>query len=266
MTRPGELKIVLALGAGGVRGLAHIGVLQVFREEGIPIHAIAGTSMGAMVGVAFGAGSDLYYLEKLVEFLPWQDFIDIGIHRMGLVEGDRVLELIRILTKGKRLEELTPPVWVVATNLQTGQEVVFTEGRIDLAVRASISIPGFFAPVIYENRILVDGGVVAGVPVTVARRMGPDFVIAVHVAHDFKRAQPKNMVDVLLQTVDIMGNRLDTDQIMQADLVITPDVGNVGTLELNRSKECIQKGRDAARKVLPAIHRLLNSWEQTGTE
>lgn len=266
MSRPVKPKIALALGSGGVRGLAHIGVLQVFQEEGIPLHAIAGTSMGALVGVAYGAGSDLHYLEQLIEYLPWQDFIDIGFHRMGLVEGDKVLELIRLLTKGKQFEELNPPVWVVATNLQTGQEVVFSKGRIDLAVRSSISIPGFFSPVVYENGILVDGAVVAGVPVTIARRMEADFVVAVHVAHDFKRSRPKNVVDVLLQTVDIMSSRLDTDQIIQADLVITPDVGNVGALELNRSKDCIQKGREAARRVMPAIHRLIDGWEQTGTD
>lgn len=255
MTRP---SIAIALGGGGARGFAHLGVLQVLTREGIPIDAITGTSMGALMGVAFGAGVDLHYLEGLIQHLPWQDFIDIGFHRMGLVNGERVMALIRLLIKGKELEELEPPVWVVATDLQNGDEVVFNQGAADLAVRSSISIPGLFTPVNCENATLVDGGVVAGVPVNVAKRMGKDLVIAVNVAHDFKRATPRNMVDVLMQTIDIMSYHMDKHQIAQADLVISPDVGEVGMLDFQRGMECIQRGREAAERMIPSIRRLLD--------
>lgn len=254
MTRP---SIALALGGGGVRGLAHLGVLQVLAEEGIIVDAVTGTSMGALIGVAFGAGVDLHYLDGLIQHLPWQEFIDIGFHRMGLVDGERVMALIRLLTKGKLLEELSPPVWVVATDLQNGNEVVFNQGASDMAVRSSISIPGLFTPVNCENATLVDGGVVAGVPVGVAQRMGMDLVIAVNVAHDFKRATPRNMVDVLMQTIDIMGYHLDSYQISQADMVISPDVGEIGMLDFHRSGDCIARGREAALRMIPSIHRLL---------
>jgi NTE family protein len=178
---------------------------------------------------------------------------------MGLIDGDRVMALIRLLTKNKRLEELDPPVWVVATNLLNGEEVVFTEGLLDLAVRASISIPGLFTPVSCENAFLVDGGVVAGVPVSVARRMEKDLVVAVNVSHDFKRSVPNNLFDVLIQATDIMSDRMDRFQIEQADLVINPNVGDVGTLEFHRGAECIERGIEAARQSLPAIRRLLDN-------
>ena len=265
MTHPGTPSIALSLGGGGVRGLAHLGVLRVFQEEGIPISAVTGTSMGALVGVAFGAGIDLHYFERLIEHLPWKDFFDLGFRRMGLVDGERVMSLIRLLTKGKNMEDLDPPVWVVATDLQNGNEVVFSRGPADLAVRASVSIPGLFTPVRAGNTVLVDGGVVAGVPVSVARRMDKDLVFAVNVNHDFKRATARNLLDVLLQTVDIMGNRLDSYQIAQADLVISPDVGDVGTLEFQRSNECIEKGKEAARLMIPTIRRILEEREKVAT-
>lgn len=254
MIRP---SIALALGGGGARGLAHLGVLQVLTEEGIVVDAIAGTSMGALIGAAFGAGVDLHYMDELVQNLPWQDFMDIGFHRMGLVHGERVMALIRLLTKGKPLEELRPKVWVVATDLQNGTEVIFNQGAADLAVRSSISIPGLFTPVNCENATLVDGGVVAGVPVRVAQRMGTDLVIAVNVSHDFKRSVPRNMVDVLMQTIDIMGYHLDNHQISHADLVISPDVGEVGMLDFQQSGECIKRGRTAAKEMIPRVLRLL---------
>lgn len=259
MSQTAQPSIALALGGGGARGFAHLGVLQVFRDEGIPIQGIAGTSMGAMIGAAYGAGVDLHYMRCLIEELPWQDFMDIGFHRMGLIDGERVTALIRLLTKGKRLEELDPKVWVVSANLLNGEEVVFTEGVLDMAVRASISIPGLFTPVKCENAVLVDGGVVAGVPVSVARRMGTDRVIAINVAHDYKSSVPGNMVEVLMQSADIMMDHMDCHQIQQADLVITPDVGNVGILEFQRGTECIKRGVEAAQAAMPAIRRLLDN-------
>jgi NTE family protein len=249
--------IALALGGGGARGFAHLGVLEVLKSEGIPIDGIVGTSMGALIGATYGAHVDLHYMKDLIDEIPWKDLMDVGFRRMGLTDGQRVTALIRLLTKRKRLEDLDPRVWVVATNLLNGEEVVFTEGVLDVAVRASISIPGLFTPVTCENAFLVDGGLVAGVPVTIARRMETDAVVAVNVAHDFKRSTPTNLFEVLIQTVDIMTDRIDRYQIHQADLVITPNVGDIGTLEFNRGKECIERGAEAAWASLPALKRLL---------
>src|SRR5690554_6459685 len=140
-------RIAWALGGGGVRGFAHLGVLRVLQEEGIPVNALAGTSMGAVVAAAYGAGTKLDYLCRTAEALSWDRLWDFHFPRMGLIGGERIMTIMKLLTKRKKLEELDPPVWVVATDLLTGEEVVFKEGELEPAVRASISIPGIFTPV-----------------------------------------------------------------------------------------------------------------------
>src|SRR5690606_29906785 len=139
-------RIAWALGGGGVRGFAHLGVLKVLQEEGIAVDALAGTSMGAGMAALFAAATDLKYLAALATRISWEDFIDLRFPRYGLVEGKRLLPLIQLLTKRKKLEELALPVRIIATDLFTGEEVVFSQGPLDLAVRASISIPGVFTP------------------------------------------------------------------------------------------------------------------------
>ncbi len=250
-------RIAWALGGGGVRGFAPLGILRVLQEEGIPVNALAGTSMGAVVAVAYGTGAKLDYLCRLAVDLPWKHLWDFHFPRMGLINGERIMTLLKLLTKGKKLEELVPPVWVVATDLLTGEEVVFTEGEAEPAVRASISIPGVFTPVRYGERLLVDGGVVAGVPVGTARRMGMDLVIAVNVSYDFTLSPPGNLFEVLTKTVEIMSSRVNAVQVSQADLVLTPCVGHVGTHHFQYAAECIAEGEKAARRALPAIRRLM---------
>jgi NTE family protein len=174
-------KIVLALGGGGARGFAHIGVLQVLKEAGIKASGVAGTSMGALIGATYAAGTDLYYLGQLVEYFHWEDLIDLNLPVLGLIDGSKVKTVIDLLTKGKSIEDLAIEYRAVATDLLSGEKVIFNEGPLASAVRASISIPGVFNPVEINGRILVDGAVVAGVPVEVARRLGGDITIAVNV-------------------------------------------------------------------------------------
>lgn len=251
-------RIAWALGGGGVRGLAHLGVLEVMQEEGIPIDFLAGTSMGAAVAVAYAAGEDLKSLVRLAESIPWERLFDLRFPRMGLFSGDRIMSVLRLLTKNKRLEELNPPVRVVATDLYSGREVILKEGPIEPAVRASIAIPGVFTPVRYGEMLLVDGGVVAGVPVEAAKGMGADLVIAVRVSYDFTLTPPKNILEIMMKSTEIMGNRLDGIQVEKADLVITPEVGSVGTGHFTKAADCINKGRIAAREGLPEIRRLFD--------
>lgn len=252
-------RIAWALGGGGVRGFAHLGVLRVLQEEGIPVNALAGTSMGAVVAAAYGAGTKLDYLCRTAEALSWDRLWDFHFPRMGLIGGERIMTILKLLTKRKKLEELDPPVWVVATDLLTGEEVVFKEGELEPAVRASISIPGIFTPVRHEKRLLVDGGVVAGVPAGTARRMGMDLVIAVNVSYDFTLSPPGNLFEILMKTVEIMGSRVNETQVAQADLVLTPRVGHVGTGHFQHAADCIAEGEKAARRALPAIRRLVEA-------
>ena len=250
-------RVVWALGGGGARGLAHLGVLRVLEEEQIPGSGLGGTSMGAVVAAAYAAGGRLDYLSRVAASLSWDRLWDFRFPRMGLINGERVMAVLRLLTKKKRLEELKPPVWVVATDLLTGTEVVFKEGSLEPALRASISIPGVFTPVEYGKYLLVDGGVVAGVPAGIARQMGADLVIAVNVSYDPPPLPPGNIFEVLMKTVEIMGARLTEAQVAQADLVLTPRVGHVGTGHFSRAADCIAAGEEAARRMLPAIRHLL---------
>jgi NTE family protein len=234
-----------------------LGVLKVLEEEKIPISGLVGTSMGAVVAAIYAAGGRLDYLSRVATALSWEQLWDFRFPRMGLINGEKIMTVLRLLTKGKRLEELNPPVWVVATDLLTGTEVVFKEGCLETAIRATISIPGVFTPVRHGQYLLVDGGVVAGVPAGIARQMGADLVIAVNVSYELTPLPPGNIFEVLMKAVEIMGARLNDGQVAQADLVLTPRVGHVGTGHFSQAADCIAAGEEAARRMLPVIHRLL---------
>ncbi|HOJ77762.1 MAG TPA: patatin-like phospholipase family protein [Bacillota bacterium] len=253
-------KIILVLGGGGARGFAHIGVLQVLMETGIKISGIVGTSMGALIGSTFASGTDLYYLEKVIDAMSWENLVDLRLPSFGLIDGNKIKCLIDLLTKGKNFNELDTKLWVVATNLLTGEEVIFKEGPLAPAVRASISIPGIFNPVEHQGQILVDGAVVAGVPVEVAKMMNGDITIAVNVSFDHTHHRINNVFDVLAKVMDIMGNRLDALQMSVADVTIVPELGGTGVLHFHKAKECIAIGREAAKKALPKIMELIDDY------
>ena len=254
-------RIAWALGGGGARGFAHLGVLKVLKEARIPIDALAGTSMGAVMAVLFAAGTDLKYLTALATTIAWENFVDLRFPRYGLVEGKRITPLIRLLTKRKKLEELAVPVRVIATDLLTGDEVIFDHGPLDEAVRASISIPGIFTPVPSGQRLLVDGGLVAGVPVNAAAEMGMELVFAVNVGGELDTEPPRSVFDILYRSSEIMMRRLDGIQMEQAAFVLTPEVGHVGTVQFNRAEECIEKGEAAAREALPQMRRIIEEYQ-----
>lgn len=175
-------KIGLALGSGGARGWAHIGVIDALEEAGISVQCVAGTSMGALVGGAFASGR-IRSLKEVVLRLNWKQalyyFIEVTFPRSGLIDGTKIAAFVRQHVEKTKLEFLPMPFATVATNILTGQEVVIDEGDMIEAIRASISIPGILTPVSRNGAILVDGGLVDPIPVRVARRLGADFVIAV---------------------------------------------------------------------------------------
>ena len=185
LPRPGA-KIGLALGSGSARGWAHIGIIQALEEAGIRVNCIAGSSIGAMVGAVHASGR-LHALKESALQFDWKKvvrFFDIVFPRSGLVDGNRVSDFLRGHVKEKEIQELQIPFCAVCTGLAAGNEVILRKGDIIEAVRASISIPGIFTPVNKDGMILVDGGLVNPVPVSVARGMGADFVIAVDLNHD----------------------------------------------------------------------------------
>lgn len=181
-TGPGAPRRVgLALGSGSARGLAHIGVLRALEEAGITVHVVAGTSIGALIGAVHAAGR-LDSLAATFRTLDWRrivSFIDVVLPKSGLIDGVRIAALVREHVPSATIEALALPYAAVATDLTTGEEVVIRQGDVIEAVRASISVPGIFTPVRWNSRILVDGGLVNPVPVTVARALGADLVVAV---------------------------------------------------------------------------------------
>ena len=255
--------IGLALGSGGARGFAHLGVINVLKEEGIPIHLIAGSSMGALVGVMFAAGLDIERLYKMSHFFKRKYYLDFTLPKMGFISGNRVKELIRVFTYGKSLEELDIPVAVVTTDIKTGEKVVFREGPIAPAVRASISIPGIFVPEKINNRLLVDGGVVDRVPVSVAKEMGADIVIAVDVSHINQEVEITSIYDVIFQSLEILQMELVASRESASDVMIRPRVEKYGSKSFTNLPEIITIGEEAARKKIDLIKERIETWKES---
>ncbi len=176
----------LALGSGSARGLAHIGVIRALNEAGIPVHCVAGTSMGALIGAVYASGM-LDPLEQVYLDFDWKKItalFDVTLPKSGLIDGRKVGNFVRQYVSDERVEELPIAFRAVATDVGNGEEVVIDSGDVIDAVRASISVPGIFTPVKYDGRILVDGGLVNPVPVSVTRAMGAEQVIAVDLNHE----------------------------------------------------------------------------------
>ncbi|BEQ14886.1 patatin-like phospholipase family protein [Desulfoferula mesophila] len=183
--RAGAPKVGLALGSGSSRGWAHIGVIRALAEAGVEISCIAGTSIGALVGAGF-ALDKMDVLEEFARQLDWKQivsFLDVVFPRSGLFDGGKITEFFRGHVHEVNIQDLPLPYCAVATDLATGDEVVFSQGDLVEAIRASVSIPGVFTPARRDGAFLVDGGLVNPVPVSVARRMGADYVIAVDLNH-----------------------------------------------------------------------------------
>jgi NTE family protein len=247
----------LALGSGGLRGLAHIGVLQVLEREKIPVNYIAGCSIGSLIGSLYASGLDSETLYKLAKNLKRRHWIDLVIPKMGLVAGDRTLETIRLLTRRKHFDDLAIPLAVVAADLYTGEEIVFREGEVALAVRASISVPGVFVPCRYDGKLLVDGAVVNPTPIDVARGMGADIVVAVDLVPTGDPAAVTNLFDIIIQTIDIVERQLFKHREHHCDLLVKPEVGHISPSSFAAVDECVSLGVQAMEAGLPELRKLL---------
>lgn len=252
-----EPKIGLALSSGAARGFAHVGVLKVLEKENISIDYIAGSSMGALVGALYSAGIPLKIMEGLIVSLDRRHWLDWHLSKLGVISGKKIEEIIKLLTRDQKLEDLEIPLAVVATDLQTGELVVFDRGDLTPAVRASISVPGIFPPVNYEGKILVDGGVLCRVPVEEVRNLGADIVIAVDVGLYIEETAINNIFDVVTQCIDIMGRELMKFKVTEADVLIRPDLSSVNLTDFQKAERCILEGEKAARDVISNIKSLL---------
>lgn len=248
----------VALSGGSFRGLAHIGVLEVLDGAGVPVDMIAGTSMGAVVAGVYATGGDMAISAKLAAQMDEKAYLDLSLRSYGLIKGGRFQSVICTLTKDRDFDQTDIPLAVVACDLRTGEKVVFREGKIHEAIRASISLPMIFVPHRYMGRILVDGGLVDRMPAGVVREMGADIVIGVDVGHRGQPlSEPESRRDVVFKTFDIMGWEIAKRQQQFADIVINPDVKHIPSLKLSNVEECVELGRKAALEALPRIQRII---------
>lgn len=252
-----KIKIGLALGGGSARGFAHIGVLKVFEEAGIKIDYVAGTSMGALIGAFYASGMKLKMMERLVRAVGRRNWMDLSFSKMGFISGRKIEQIIYLLTRRNTFEDLKIPLAVVAVDLYSGEKVIFREGLVCTAVRASISIPGYFVPVELGDKLLVDGAVLDRVPAGVAREMGADFVIAVDPGVFVQTEKINTVLDVITRSFDIMVREIVQHHIHDADVVIKPDLAGIAPSHFEKAAEAIKIGEAAARESLPYILEVL---------
>jgi NTE family protein len=251
-------KVGLALGGGAARGIAHVGVLKVLKEAGIPIHVIAGTSSGALFGALFAGGMDMREMVESTTRAGWHRLIRVALTRRGAVSGELMERLVEDSIGFVRFTDLKIPFAAVASDLRTGEKVVLREGSVAKAVHASSAIPGVFVPVNVGGRLLCDGMVTDNVPVDVARDMGADIVIAVDVVPKVElERDPDNMIEVVERSLDV-GVRVASREIASdADFLIEPVTKNFRPLALNHAGELIEMGQAAAKTIVGRIKRKL---------
>jgi NTE family protein len=257
-------RIAVVLGAGASRGFAHIGVLKVLEMSKVPIHMIVGTSAGSFVGSLYAYGFDAFQLQKIALSIEKGDIADIMIPDNGFIKGEKLEEYVNTMVRKTPIEKLRIPFYAVATNIPSGQEVVFGKGNTGVAVRASCSIPGVFRPAKIGDKMYVDGGVVSPVAVDAAKRYGADIVIAVDISADLDTKQPEGTIDTILQAINIMYSKLAGIQITKADIVIKPKVGYIGSAEFEKRHEAILEGEKAAYEAMPNIKALLDKLKREG--
>jgi NTE family protein len=256
-----KVKVGLALGAGFFRGLAHIGVLQVLKENDVDIDLIAGTSMGSVIGSIYSTGMSIDMLEKLVYSCSERMFYDVRRSKKGFIKGDKIVSFMKTLTGDKSFDQTDIPFAAVACDIETGEKLVISQGKIYEAVRASISVPGIFVPYEMDGRVLVDGGVLERVPSGVVRDMGADLVIAVDVGAREGRYEVKSTMDIMLRTIELM--QFSTVALgAPPDVLIAPKVRHIDIMTMNDSEECIELGREAARQAIPLIKEKIRDKEK----
>lgn len=245
----------LVLGGGAARGMAHLGVLRVLIRERVPVDLVVGTSIGGLIGAVFALGTPQEESEAMARSITWRALADPTLPTLGLNAGSRLEEVIRQAVRNQSFADARIPLAVVATDIERGEEVIFQSGDLVMALRASCSLPGIFAPVRWDGRLLVDGGLKQTVPVSIARRLGATMVVAVDVGFCVRRGPVTNIMQLFYQATQIVGQELNNYQAMAADLVIRPELGDIDQMAFHRAAEAIRLGEEAAERLCEEIHR-----------
>ena len=249
-------RVGLALAGGFARGIAHIGVLRVLREAGIPIDCVAGTSVGALIGAAYCGGAALEEMEKIGSVTTFADFGRWTPSWLGLATNQRMEKFLVRFTPAKRFEELQTPLAIATTDIIDGVSVYYTHGEIVPPLRASCAYPGLFVPIQYENRTLVDGFLTAPVPIEGVLLLGADIVVAVYLESG-NLGQPRTLTDILSRSFNIMHRHSDLAWRTQADIIIEPDVKQFVWDDFTKTPDMVAAGEVAALHALPQIRAAL---------
>ena len=250
---PKPPRIGLALGGGAARGFAHIGVIQVLEENGIKVDLVAGTSAGSLVAALYASGKTGAELASLADSMDESAFTDWAFPGRGLIRGEGLARYVREKTRGLQIEQMRVPLGIVATDLDTGEPILFQRGDPGVAVRASSAVPAVFQPVRIGLREYVDGGLVAPVPVRFARQMGAELVIAVDISAAPDGNPTGDAMRMLLQTFAIMGRSINTFELRDADVLLRPKLANVSGADFTARKRAIQAGREAMQSQLSLL-------------
>jgi len=246
-------RIGLALGGGAARGFAHIGVIQVLDEAGIRPALVAGTSAGSLVATLWASGLSGAEIARMAQSIEESTLADWGFPGRGLLRGDALARYVRDRTGGRLIEQMPRTLGIVATDLDSGNAILFRRGDPGLAVRASSAVPAVFLPVRIGEREYVDGGLVSPVPVSHARSMGADLVIAVDISESPEGRPTGDPFRMLLQTFSIMGRSINRYELREADVVIRPALAGVSGTDFSVRQRAIDAGRVAALAALPGL-------------
>lgn len=250
---PKPPRIGLALGGGAARGFAHIGVIQVLEENGLRPDLVVGTSAGSLVAALYASGKSPAELGALADTMDESAITDWSFPGRGLIRGEALARFVRENTGGRSIEQMKLPLGIVATDLDSGQPILFQRGDPGVAVRASSAVPAVFQPVRIGTREYVDGGLVAPVPVRFARQMGAELVIAVDISAVPDGNATGDPMRMLLQTFAIMGRSINQFELRDADLVLRPRLAGVSSADFTARKRSILAGREAASAMLAEL-------------
>ncbi len=254
-------RVGLALGGGAARGFAHVGVIQVLEEAGIKTDYVAGTSAGSLVAALYATGRTGAQLQKVAEEMEEAAFTDwtLPIFSRGMLRGEALARYVNSQVNNRLIENMALPLGIVATDLASGQAVLFQRGDTGTAVRASSAVPALFLPVKIGAHEYVDGGLVSPVPVRFARQMGAELVIAVDISSAPEGNPSGDTLQILLQTFAIMGKSINSYELKDADLVVRPALLGVKAADFASRKRAIEAGRAAMLQALPQLRAAMEA-------
>ena len=252
-------RIGLALGGGAARGFAHVGVIQVLEEAGIRPSLVVGTSAGSLVAALYASGKNGAQLQQVAELMEEATFADwtLPIFSRGMLRGEALARYVSTQVNARVIEAMPLPLGIVATDLNSGQGMLFQRGDTATAVRASSAVPALFQPVRISGRDYVDGGLVSPVPVRYARQMGAELIIAVDISDAPESNTASDTLQVLLQTFSIMGKSINAFELRDADVVVRPALLGVSSADFGARRSAIEAGRVAMRAALPQLRAAL---------